>query len=327
MFRKWIAGLLILMICFGCGAAPAEENSGTVELPMMGISVDVPAIFGETQGVISSDGAMELAEGSGVYYAYLYYCAVSREEFDRLFEENIEALISRTSLICYLFAVGEKKDYSAVTALVGDALPAENAVQVGQAGDYTCYLYMAEDPEFAASLDEAYGAEYTAACASPERIAAGITCTEPLNEYSRLDGTVIRFEGTDLDGQPVSSEELFAQHEITMVNIWATWCGPCVSELKDLQEIHTGFLEKDCCIVGLMIDNNLEEARRLIEENGMTYAVVLAPKNFDTVFPYSAVPTSFFVDRNGVYLGEKIVGVDTQQYAKTLDALLNAAGK
>ena len=322
-FRKWMAAFLVLMICTGCGIAAAEEKSGTIDLPMAGIRIDVPAVFGETKGVIGTDGAMELASGSNIYYAYLYYCATGREEFDQLFAEDPGMLSSRVEVICYVFAIGNSLDFSTMVSLTGIPLAAENALQIGQAGTYTFYLYMQENPEFAASVGGEYGAEYTALCSMEEQIAAGLECYEPVNEYTAsLGGTVIRFEGTDLNGNPVSSEKLFAQHEITMVNIWATWCGPCVSELKDLQALHLRFLEKDCGIVGLMTDRNTEEAQRLVRENGMTYPVVLAPDKFDSIVPFSAIPTTFFVDRNGTYLGPKIVGVQTAQYEQTMESLL-----
>ena len=323
-FRKWMAALLILMICTGCGNAPAEENSRTIDLPMAGIRIDISAVFGETKGVIGTDGAMELASGSNIFYSYLFYCAAPREEFDRLYTENPGALSSRAAAICYLFTVGGGLDFATMVQLTGIRFAAENAVQVGQAGGYTFYLYMSGSPEFAASVGEAYGAEYTALCGMGEEIATGLTCYAPVNEYTAsLEGTVIRFEGTDPEGNPVSSEELFAKHEITMVNIWATWCGPCVSELQELQAIHLRFLEKDCAVVGLMTDRNTEEAKRLIQANGMTYDIVLAPDNFNSIVPFTSIPTTFFVDRNGTYLGPKIVGAHPQQYEATMESLLN----
>ena len=136
---------------------------------------------------------------------------------------------------------------------------------------------------------------------------------------------VLRFTATDLDGNPLSSEEIFSQHKMTMVNIWATWCGPCVGELGELQKIHTKFLEKDCAIVGLMTDKDIDEARRLMKENGITYLVVLAPDNIDSAFPYEGIPTSFFVDQNGVIRGKTITGAYPNLYESGLEQAMEAA--
>ena len=158
-----------------------------------------------------------------------------------------------------------------------------------------------------------------------EEIASGYAFTVPFNEYSFMDGKIIRLLVTDLDGNPVSSEEIFAGNRVTMINIWATWCGPCVGELAELQEIHTRFREKDCGIVGLLIDTDVEEARRLISENGITYPVYLAPEKLFNYIPFEAVPTSLFVDRNGAFLGTKLVGANPELYESALEPLLEGA--
>lgn len=186
---------------------------------------------------------------------------------------------------------------------------------------FSDYLYPDESPDFAASVGE-YGEEYTALCAAKDQLAACFACYTPVNEYTELDGHVLRFDAKDLDGNPVSSEELFSKHAVTMVNLWATWCGPCVGELKELQAIHTHILEKDCAVVGLLTNDNIEEARRLMEANGITYDVVRVSSDLTFVFPYSAIPTTFFVDRDGVFLGTKFVGAYPELYESALEPFL-----
>ena len=303
MLKKAISVLLALMVLAGCAGALAEEDGQTFEMPSAGMKIVLPQEYADAKGLVATDGVIEL--GSGSYTAYFYYCAASREEYDRLLAEAPGELSSRMCLLFYAFAIYGDQPFSEVTSLDESA-----AVKLGQEGDYTFYLYMNQDAEFAASAGEEFGAEFTALTAMKDQVAAGITCYTPVNEYTeQLDGTVIRFTAKDLDGNPVSSEELFSRHEVTMVNVWATWCGPCVSELADLQEVHTHFLEKDCAVVGLLTDDDVEKARRLMAENGVEYDVVLVSSDLTYVFPYSAIPTTFFVDRNGAFLGTKFVGV------------------
>lgn len=75
--------------------------------------------------------------------------------------------------------------------------------------------------------------------------------TEPEDPWT---GKELRFETTDLDGNPVRSEELFAQHKVTMLNIWATWCGPCKGELRELGDINRRVQEKNGAIIGILSD-------------------------------------------------------------------------
>ena len=322
--KKWIS-LVLALVCFACCFGAAAEQEDAVEnFPVMGLKFTYPQEFIDAKGCVSTDGPAALADG--IYYAYWYYVALPPEEFNRLLMTDQEKINEKAAMMYYVFAVPGKKDFSAVNELTGNALDTQNAYEIGKAGDWTFYLYMDTDPEYEGTVDQAYYDEYTDLCGMKDKIAAAYTFSEPFNEYSgNMDGAVISFTATDLDGNPVSSEEIFAQNKVTMVNIWATWCGPCISELGELQKINARFREKDCAIVGLLIDKDINEAKRLVKENGITYRVVIAPDNFDAIFPFEAVPTSFYVDSKGHFLGTKIVGVQTDMYESALEPLLEAA--
>ncbi|MBQ6174706.1 MAG: TlpA family protein disulfide reductase [Clostridia bacterium] len=321
MLKRMMSLLAVLVLCAGCACALAEDEAHTLNMPAMGLTFAFPQEYDSAKGWIGTDGVMEFYDG--IYYMYLYYCAVPRDDFDRLYDENQAALMSKANVLFYVFAVGDGKDFSEVVNLTGGSLSEEGALKLGQEGAFSFYLYWTEDAGYAAAIGDEFGAEYTALCGLKDQVASRFTCYAPVNEYTGMEGAPIRFEATDLEGNPVSCEELFAAHEVTFVNIWATWCGPCVSELAELQAIHTRFLEKDCAVVGLLTDLDLDEARRLMEANGITYDVIVLTSNDLTfVFPYSGIPTSFFVDRNGCYLGTKFVGACPDQYEAALEPYL-----
>ena len=321
MMKKTFCMLLALVLCAACFGVSASEEDQTMDMPEAGMKFILPVEFDTAKGVVATDGLSPLpADGS--YFVYFYYAAATREEYEKLVAENPDGLQSRLSLLFYVFALGGGEDFSTIEAMTGGSLTAAGATEIGRLGSYTYYLYMTPDPGFAASLSAEYREDYEALCGMKDKIAAGFTFYQPVNPYSALEGTVISFEATDLDGKPVSSAELFAKHEVTMVNIWATWCGPCVGELPELQAIHTRILGKDCAIVGLLTDDNVEEARRLIQENGLTYDIILVPQSFRNIFPYEAVPTTFFVDREGRYLGKTIIGAQPDAYEKAIESFL-----
>ena len=124
-----------------------------------------------------------------------------------------------------------------------------------------------------------------------------------------------------MNGNPVSSAELFSQNEITLLNLWTSWCGPCIGELEDLQALHVELQEKGCGVMGMLLDDDLETARQLIKENGVAYPVLLGPEGLEDFLPVESVPTTLLVGRDGTVLAAPIVGAYMEKYIAALDAL------
>ena len=320
--KKLLGILLALALCAGCIVTAIGQEPVTEDLPVLGVSFTYPQEMIDAKGAIGTDGAIPLTDD--ISYAYWYYAALEPEEFNRLLAEDPSLITPKCAVMFYVFAAGKQQDFAAVNEVTGNALDAESAVQIGQAGDWNFYLYFMPDNGFSDNVAQEYRDELTALLGMKDRIAAAMTCSVPFNtaDAGQGEGRAIRFTATDFNGEKISSEEIFAQHEITMVNIWATWCGPCISELGELQKINARFREKDCAILGLLIDSDISAAKELIIENGITYQVLFAPDLFSSIFPYEGVPTSFYVDRDGNILGEAIVGVQTERYEEELDRLL-----
>ena len=116
-----------------------------------------------------------------------------------------------------------------------------------------------------------------------------------------------------------------------MVNVWASWCPPCVRELPDLQRLSGEFAEKDCALVGFLLDGDeaqgLADGRARLEEAGANYMILLPCRELNEIFSVQAVPTSFFVDSGGHLVGEPIVGAYVEGYTAALDAAIAQAGK
>lgn len=125
-------------------------------------------------------------------------------------------------------------------------------------------------------------------------------------------GKQLVFETTDVDGNIVNSAGLFSQHEITMLNLWATWCGPCVTELPYLNLVNDELAKMDGAVVGLINDGkgtaDVDAAKQFLNENKVLYLNILAPGNFNELVTQTAYPMTLFVNREGVVIGKTLIG-------------------
>ena len=321
--KKLVMIILALVLCASFLCVAAEESAPVVtDMPVAGLSLRWPLQFSETKGSVFAAGVSEL--GDGIYYAYWYYCAASQEDATRLMKEKPYAL--KSDYLFYTFSVAQNQELSEVVKELnktGFSISEEDMIMIGQLDSWSFYLCMAYNPGFSVVVEAEYADEYAALCGMRDEIAAAFTCSIPFNEYGDLTERIICFEGTDLDGNPVSSESLFGENKVTLVNIWATWCGPCINELAELQAIHTRNQDKGCGVVGLLIDDDIEAAHQLMNENGITYPVILVPKEFSMVFPYKVIPTTFYVDGSGRFMETKFSGAYPEMYEDVLMAILD----
>ena len=143
------------------------------------------------------------------------------------------------------------------------------------------------------------------------------------------------FEGKDLDGNTVKSDELFSANAVTVVNFWFTTCNPCVGELSELDALNKELAEKGGSLIGVntfTLDGDetaISEAKDVLAKKGATYQNVYfdsdgeAGKFTTNIFAY---PTTYVVDRSGNIVGEPIVGAITEKkQAETLQKLIEQA--
>ena len=148
---------------------------------------------------------------------------------------------------------------------------------------------------------------------------------------AKVQAPVFDFETVDVNGAPVKTLDIFKENEITMVNIWASWCGPCVGEIPELEEMNGRLKEKNCAIIGVLTDGDdpqgLKDGLAIMQENGVTYTNIVYTQEMDDLLHVQAVPTTIFVDREGKILGKPILGAAVNQYEPVIDAFLKTMGK
>ena len=172
-------------------------------------------------------------------------------------------------------------------------------------------------------------------------VPAGNDTTTPPDDGSMQksdDGSMQEFptfEGKDLDGNTVKSDELFSANAVTVVNFWFTTCNPCVGELAELDALNKELAEKGGSLIGVntfTLDGDeaaISEAKDVLAKKGATYQNVYfnsdgeAGKFTTNIFAY---PTTYVVDRNGNIVGDPIVGAITEKnQAEALQAQIDKA--
>ena len=336
--KKTIALFLMLAVLSALLTVPAmAEETTAVDYEGVGVTLEMPQAFEETKGVLDSGDGNELGYNTGWYYMEMDYVAMSMDEYidlmnkDGWTEEDQDNYRASMGNLFMMFSVAPTTSLEKMADYLetfGMTLNMDDVTEIGEADGYTFYLFQDPDEDISAFRPE-FAEEFTALRAMVPEIAAGAKLYAPVKPYADVIGKTLTFTTTDVEGNPVTSEELFGQHEITMLNLWTSQCHFCIEELPDLEEINGRLADKDCAIVGLLLDGDDPDAlalgKEILAENSVTYTVIVPPENVDDLFDVNAFPTSFFVNRDGVVVGEPVEGKMVDVYEPAIDSLL--AGK
>lgn len=146
-------------------------------------------------------------------------------------------------------------------------------------------------------------------------------------------GILANFSATDLNGNTVDQTAL-ADYKLTMVNVWATFCTPCLNEMPELGELADEYSGKGVQIVGLVTDltdsdgsisqTQLETAQDIVGKTGADYThIVPSTDMYGLLSQITSVPTTFFVDSKGNQVGMAYVGArDKASWAEIIDETL-----
>ena len=328
------------------GEEVSESITENEDIPMRnsfdlrgaGVGFDIPEELYGIMGAFQPNYGNELGSGSGIYVSGLTYCAMPKEKYNELAQkgnltkEETDYAVSRMFDLVLVFAIDGGRtleDLSKEMSAYG--LNVDDYLEAGSAGEYHFYYKINPDAEYVENqitFDEGFREEFDAMLPVLEN-PSWIRVYEPEGAAAKA-GTQIRFETTDLDGNPVRSEDIFRENTLTMVNIWGTYCGPCINEMPDLEELNSRLKEKGCGIVGIVCDvrsiddqATIDSAKQILDQTGVTYLNLLPWNEFYTALPAEYIPTTYFVDPDGILVGKPAVGArGADDYEALLDSLL-----
>ncbi|MEG0663365.1 MAG: TlpA disulfide reductase family protein [Anaerovoracaceae bacterium] len=117
------------------------------------------------------------------------------------------------------------------------------------------------------------------------------------------------FKGESLDGTEIN-QEIFAQNKYTLIEVWATYCGPCIKEMPIIEKIGQKYKDKGIGVLGIVTDAQEEDfkanmpqvelAKEIIKKEGATYPNMLIPQEiFPLMAEITGTPSAFLVDSQG----------------------------
>lgn len=175
---------------------------------------------------------------------------------------------------------------------------------------------------------------------SLEELKKSISVGEPVTMAEGI-GSIknYKFKSVDLEGNPVD-ESVFKNAKLTMVNVWATWCGPCKAELPHIAKVAEEYKDKGFQVLGMLSDAKIEEtdeakqktsdevtehAKQLLRDANASYVNVKTSEDIEgSIMKFVVgIPTTFFMDANGNVVGQPFSGSKTEEeFKQIIDEML-----
>lgn len=154
-------------------------------------------------------------------------------------------------------------------------------------------------------------------------------CGEATDKPAMTEEIFPKFTSTDLNGNQVT-DKIFSKKKITVVNIWGTFCPPCIGEMPELGAWAKN-ISDDAQLIGIVLDvkgaedsATISDAKKILSEADANF-VNIVPSNDLAKYleKVEAVPTTVFVDSNGKIIGESVIGADVDQYKQRVKEFLH----
>ena len=145
---------------------------------------------------------------------------------------------------------------------------------------------------------------------------------QPIDMVQQDGDNVGKFEMTGID-KKTYTEDMFSEYDLTLVNVFTTWCSPCVNEIPELEKLYQELKDQGVGVTGVVLDTTdsegnkdeqaIKKAELLQEKTKATYPFLIPDKNMmnGRLQGISAFPETFFVDKNGNIVGETYSGSHT----------------
>lgn len=294
---------------------PSQES---YEFPYMGLKFSLPAGLKECMdkkeaAMINLEEATE--DATAISYALISWKGMTAEQRDKEVNSGGNEFYDWVDSLTGIGAIGayQENQVEKLDELTG----CTEHKEIGKSKDGVYTYYLSTNPEAdSALLKEINNMSYE------------LTDIVPLQEYMASEeeeeaggqnSDVGEFSMQDVEGQTYT-QQMFAEYDLTMVNVFTTWCSPCVNEIPDLQKLRNEMKDKGVNVVGIVLDcidssgnadeEVIEKAKTLAERTGADYPFLIPDKGYlnGRLSGINAVPETFFIDKEGNIVGETYSG-------------------
>lgn len=255
-------------------------------------------------------------EGKAPKYAYLSWCEMTEEQKDAEVEklgtgyDDWAAALSRIGVIG-MYDADSQKDLDNITGCTE-----HKELGTSSDGAYKYYLSLNRDAD--EDLTKAVSEiEMTITDMTPFQQTSAFE--QPQDTNGADAATVGKFETKGIDGE-IYTEDVFGKYDLTLVNIFTTWCSPCVNEIPELEKLYEEMKEKGVGVAGVVLDTvddngaqdeeAVQKAEILQEKTKASYPFLIPDATMmnGRLNGITAFPETFFVDKDGNIVGETYSG-------------------
>lgn len=337
-FTALLAGVMSLLILTSCGSSPETTDSGlqtphpqgdkasetfipadsgiaprsSFNLPYLGLSVTLPQALQDAMSektVYMSADESPSVDGTAVEYALLTWSTLTEEQKTETIAYDGETFAAWRKALPTVAVLGIYDDAHA--AQLDTITGLKDHQLLGESSGYHYYLSTDPTSEHAALLSNLGTKLYT-----PSALLSGDSAFVIRKEAITNLGS---FTMQDIHGKAYT-EALFAENELTMVNLFATWCSPCIREIPELEQLRNDLADQGLGLIGVVLDGAdpsgtpdskaIEKAKELAQKTGAAYPILVPDSSAmnGRLMGVDAVPETFFVDREGNIVGEVYLG-------------------
>jgi thiol-disulfide isomerase/thioredoxin len=232
--------------------------------------------------------------------------------------EKLSELENETKDLCRIVTIGEGMGESNVKKELFNKY--DSSYLIGEKDSLEFYLLYNNEPE-TEGLSEESKKDYEEYYEEIESFKSLINVYKPMSETEKVSGNKLEFTTKTLEGSEIDSS-ILKNSKITMVNVWGTFCQPCIDEMPDLQSLYEEVKGDGINLIGIISDtpdkDNEELAKRIVSAKGVKYINIIPDETIinNILNNISAVPTTLFVDEEGNIIGDLLVGVRTKEEYK-----------